>query len=158
MCSFSIWHLPICRVAPSSTRFSAINWPILASSGDSGLIFSSGRLNSETHSTSRWDWWIPPGPCVRGQRGLTSPIHNKKVYLIGYCHSFSHTFYSIDCSLIIKAFWNLSWKTFCFIGLLSMTLANQWYKWTFHVHKCIILLSCVHLKDYHGYAINLHTL
>jgi hypothetical protein len=63
--------LPICRVAPSWTRLSAMSLPILFSDSDVGGTCSSGSGWVTWTMASRWDMCITPSPKVRGWFGLT---------------------------------------------------------------------------------------
>lgn len=59
-------HAPICNVAPSSTKFSAINWPIFVSCSVSPRPPCDGSGSSMWAAKSKCDWWIIESPNVRG--------------------------------------------------------------------------------------------
>jgi len=73
--------LPVWRVAPSSTRLSAISLAISLISGVrmTGLISGSSQLCSTIQSM--WDWWIKPSPRVRGMCLFTWAVKVDYLYL-----------------------------------------------------------------------------
>uniref|UniRef100_A0A2M4D455 Putative secreted protein n=1 Tax=Anopheles darlingi TaxID=43151 RepID=A0A2M4D455_ANODA len=58
--------IPICSVAPSSTRFSAISLPIFVSTSDIACPPCSGSGISTLTAKSKCDSWMILSPNVRG--------------------------------------------------------------------------------------------
>jgi len=69
-------YRPICSVAPSMTRLSAMNWPILSSVSVAGAVWISGSGWSTSTSASKCDLWITPSPNVRGMFGFTWAVQH----------------------------------------------------------------------------------
>lgn len=62
--------IPICSVAPSLTRFSAISLPIFVSTSEILPVSCSGRSSQISVAKSKCDLWMMPSPKVRGILGL----------------------------------------------------------------------------------------
>lgn len=62
--------IPICSVAPSLTRFSAISLPIFVSTSEILPVGCSGRSSQISVAKSKCDLWMMPSPKVRGILGL----------------------------------------------------------------------------------------
>ncbi len=70
--------LPICNVAPFSTKLLAINFPILSSTSVKTSGLCSGNSFSPSTKASKWETWTVASPKVLGNRGFTCPTEGIK--------------------------------------------------------------------------------